>query len=437
VTVTSWTSTVKPVVMIFLVVTLLVISSQGFGQILDKRVLQCKETCKSLYWAQEIDSSLKACRRACDDGFNSETCNDTYADVELSEAYKRGCSAYRNSINVDIANIDVQDDIPTIFSRLDNFFQAPFPTFPTLNFQRDNNNMMKIFPDGIFGRKDDDIDPFSSGEGEGIFNRLHEQMASLINSIPLPQMSGARSWRLRPFQMQNSGEMTIVRSGPGYHTEKHYNIGPNGELTQKISEDDALKHKNPMDTGVNFDQVELIDPYELVKEQQIKEARNMLEKTELLEPVSNHVNEADEEALIDLQESFNRDFVSSKRYSCSGVNTAWSDWVACLHQKVGIPRWLTAATIALGIVFSIWLCLVIPSSAPKQKVKKTNDPPAEISTAAMKAKEAEASAVNIDEMKLKQEHVLSPPPTYQEVTAGLGMTVNLEPVHEKKQESVA
>ena len=40
-------------------------------------------------------------------------------------------------------------------------------------------------------------------------------------------------------------------------------------------------------------------------------------------------------------------------------------------MRMGLPRWLTAATISLGIVFIIWLCLVIPHNAPKQKVKNT------------------------------------------------------------------
>merc|ERR1719348_283600 len=80
--------------------------------------------------------------------------------------------------------------------------------------------------------------------------------------------------------------------------------------------------------------------------------------------------------------------------TCSSRHMKWSDWVACLHQKVGVPRWLTAATISLGIIFSVWLCLVIPSAAPKQKlralvIKKADKP----SLAAAKAKEAEASAV--------------------------------------------
>ncbi len=37
---------------------------------------------------------------------------------------------------------------------------------------------------------------------------------------------------------------------------------------------------------------------------------------------------------------------------------------------MGLPRWLTAATVSLGVVFAIWLCLVIPHSAPKQRVRE-------------------------------------------------------------------
>merc|ERR1712013_380258 len=54
-------------------------------------------------------------------------------------------------------------------------------------------------------------------------------------------------------------------------------------------------------------------------------------------------------------------------YTCNSDHLKWSDWVACLHARVGVPRWLTAATISLGIVFSVWLCLVIPSPAPSYK----------------------------------------------------------------------
>ena len=112
---------------------------------------------------------------------------------------------------------------------------------------------------------------------------------------------------------------------------------------------------------------------------------------------------------------------------CVCLCRTWSDWVSCLHAKVGVPRWLTAATISLGIIFSIWLCLVIPSTAPKRKVKtlliKGEKPSAAIlkavkeaeDAAAAKAKEAEASGLK------KQDYMVAVinvdlPPTYGDLT---------------------
>merc|ERR1719293_593532 len=106
--------------------------------------------------------------------------------------------------------------------------------------------------------------------------------------------------------------------------------------------------------------------------------------------------------------------------SCSSHHLKWSDWVACLHAKVGVPRWLTAATISLGIVFSVWLCLVIPSSAPKQRIRalviKTEKP----SAALAKAKEAEAASKACEAAGVDPKTVVSVvrvdlPPSYGDV----------------------
>merc|ERR1719219_304038 len=163
-------------------------------------------------------------------------------------------------------------------------------------------------------------------------------------------------------------------------------------------------------------------------------------------------------------------------YTCNSDHLKWSDWVACLHARVGVPRWLTAATISLGIVFSVWLCLVIPSAAPKQRIRalviKTEKP----SAALAKAKEAEAaskaceaagvdpkmvvSVVRVDlppsygevrpaspapSYKSDMGVPASPAPSYRSVAPATkeedaGEKVVIEPVHgeeEKKKESVA
>merc|ERR1719420_42451 len=105
-------------------------------------------------------------------------------------------------------------------------------------------------------------------------------------------------------------------------------------------------------------------------------------------------------------------------YTCNSDHLKWSDWVACLHARVGVPRWLTAATISLGIVFSVWLCLVIPSSAPKQRLRalviKAEKPSAAVATAATaaaKAKEAEAAGFDAKDYVVAVVNV-DMPPTY-------------------------
>merc|ERR1719317_1407071 len=97
--------------------------------------------------------------------------------------------------------------------------------------------------------------------------------------------------------------------------------------------------------------------------------------------------------------------------SCSSHHLKWSDWVACLHAKVGVPRWLTAATISLGIVFSVWLCLVIPSSAPKQRLRALVIKAEKPSAAVAKAKEAEAAAFDAKDYVVAVVNV-DMPPTY-------------------------
>merc|ERR1711973_485763 len=105
---------------------------------------------------------------------------------------------------------------------------------------------------------------------------------------------------------------------------------------------------------------------------------------------------------------------------------------------------------------SLWLCLVIPTTAPKRKVKtlfiKGEKPSVAVikaaeSAAKAKAKEAEAAGFNPGEYMVAVINV-DMPPTYGEVTPGSPAPsyrsvdtettrVALEPVHGKKEESNA
>ena len=100
----------------------------------------------------------------------------------------------------------------------------------------------------------------------------------------------------------------------------------------------------------------------------------------------------------------------------------WSDWASCLHFKLGVPRWVMTTSICMGIIFLLWLCLVIPSNAPKQRVKATTP------DVVNNAKEIEAMAVVSGKKEALAQDL---PPSYDDVT---NLSVKLEPVHETKKE---
>lgn len=316
---------------------------------------------------------------------------------------------------------------------------------PFEEFEETPRMSMPRFPGNFLGERDRDED-FDFG---GLFDQLTNQVMS-------SQFS--RSWS--PFGHPEVGKLTVIKAGPGFHDEKHYDIGPNGKLTE-ISEipihKDALEHENPMDVHFNSNDVEVFH----TEDKPTVKVTGEIEKQEeeiASEPVMDvwaveEDNEASEEPELKAGESVefqpkNLPFLAVLRntveenermsqqllqryrtlaeqeyrddYTCNSDHLKWSDWVACLHARVGVPRWLTAATISLGIVFSVWLCLVIPSAAPKQRIRalviKTEKP----SAALAKAKEAEAAskaceAAGVDPRTVVSVVRVDLPPSYGDV----------------------
>merc|ERR1712025_807935 len=227
---------------------------------------------------------------------------------------------------------------------------------------------------------------------------------------------------------------------------------------------DALEHSNPMDSHFDSEDVEVFtvpheditktesaaevvenvdaapvmdvrgleeqEPLESVKDELKEESRASAEEWEVEElPYLSVLRNSVEERARDWSEKMLERYrsLAESEYldnECSSRNLSWSDWVSCLHAKVGVPRWLTAATISLGIIFSLWLCLVIPSTAPKRKVKTLFIKGEKPSTAVMKAaevaakaKEAEANGFNPGEYMVAVINV-DMPPNYLDVTPG-------------------
>merc|ERR1711962_1454470 len=386
-------------------------------------------------------------------------------------------------------------------------------------FGDEDEDAEEFIQESLFGHKDDDIEPF--GGFEGLFEQINNHMGRLMSAMP-QQLGGVRG--MLPFgQPTEMGKLTVIKAGPGFHEEKHFDIGPNGKLTEvePIQMHDALEHANPMDTHFNSNDVEVFhdkdedvaknsEPAitevesEKVEKEPVMDVRGLedqepeLPKAEVVQTVEDFGakeypflsvlrNTVEENERISQQILSKYRAMAEEEYlddnSCSSHHLKWSDWVACLHAKVGVPRWLTAATISLGIVFSVWLCLVIPSSAPKQRLRalviRTEKPSATLAkakeaeaaasaaTAAAKAKEAEAAGFDAKDYVVAVVNVDMPPtygdcgpapgspaPSYKSDMAGpvvpgspapsyksvdipvekeeKGEKAELEPVHEKK-----
>merc|ERR1719427_1632135 len=386
-------------------------------------------------------------------------------------------------------------------------------------FGDEDEDAKEFIQESLFGHKDDDIEPF--GGFEGLFEQINSHMGRLMSAMP-QQLGGVRG--MLPFgQPTEMGKLTVIKAGPGFHEEKHFDIGPNGKLTEvePIQMHDALEHANPMDTHFNSNDVEVFHDKdedvaknsesaitetesEKVEKEPVMDVRGLedqepeLPKAEVAQTVEDFGakeypflsvlrNTVEENERISQQILSKYRAMAEEEYlddnSCSSHHLKWSDWVACLHAKVGVPRWLTAATISLGIVFSVWLCLVIPSSAPKQRLRalviKAEKPSAAVAkakeaeaaasaaTAAAKAKEAEAAGFDAKDYVVAVVNVDMPPtygdcgpapgspaPSYKSDMAGpvvpgspapsyksvdipvekeeKGEKTELEPVHEKK-----
>merc|ERR1711936_458825 len=204
----------------------------------------------------------------------------------------------------------------------------------------------------------------------------------------------------------SGGKMYIMESGPGFHEEKTYDIGPNGKMT--LIENDSIDRNNPLDEKtVEENEVEVFEPKtdilnqidqqlaKMIVEEEKEESRQTHPKLINIEPIFREGPRLPETGLR------SRDLC----YSHS-QNMKWSDWASCLHFKLGVPRWVMTTSICMGIIFLLWLCLVIPSNAPKQRVKATTP------DIVNNAKEIEAMTVVSDKKEILAQDL---PPSYDDV----------------------
>jgi len=204
--------------------------------------------------------------------------------------------------------------------------------------------------------------------------------------------------------VHGGGKLVVIKSGPGYHSERTYRLGPDADIEKILVEssmNDMMNHQNPMEQFFQKDQVEVFDPLA---------AKEKADGNAEIKPASFGFIDTDPWGLIKTQLGLKDDAKESPvasapadrepkvvdldgprlpetglrsrhhqvfRFSAADVcmikprsQMTWNEWFNCLHIRMGVPNWLLVATVALGVIFTLWLCLVIPSNAPKQKVRK-------------------------------------------------------------------
>merc|ERR1712127_314084 len=270
------------------------------------------------------------------------------------------------------------------------------------------------------------------GMPRGIFGQSSRQevnqgfgFSSLLNHLTNNIMSSQASESWSPFgESQHDGKLTIIKAGPVFHKDEP-KMDPDAEIFEvtKSAKTQSMESTSEpvMDVWAEEEETKKDEPIETAKAPEVESFEFSAKHLPYLAVLRNSVEESErmsEELLNRYRAMAEREYRDD--YSCNSDHLKWSDWVACLHARVGVPRWLTAATISLGIVFSVWLCLVIPSSAPKQRIRalviKTEKP----SSALAKAKEAEAcskacEAAGVDPCSVVSVVRVDLPPSYGEV----------------------
>lgn len=296
-----------------------------------------------------------------------------------------------------------------------------------------------------FGPMDGPLD----GHMGHMFRRMNNQMNQMLSSMKssMSSMMSKDPFEDMPALGTNGGKMYIMESGPGYHKEKSYDIGPNGKMT--LINNDMIDRSNPLDEqSTDENEVEVFEasPENQVWNQIDKQFAKMIEEDDLkirdtnpnminIEPIFHTMDRKNVEGPRLPETGLrSRDARRDLCYSHS-QDMKWSDWTSCLHFKLGVPRWVMTTSICMGIIFLLWLCLVIPSNAPKQRVKSTETTPDILNPKeieANNAKEVEAMTIVVSEKKEDLSQDL--PPAYDEVA---NLSVQLEPVHETKKKPVA
>jgi len=443
-------------------------------------------------------------------------CNLTYHDGE-AEACADGCRWQNESGGRPIARsglgqiINLGDnggltitlggmpEMPRMPEGLSNLFnQVNDMVNDQIRVQHGNLQQMLGRSEGAEQRMQHD----TSGDGlfGNIFGSMHQSMQDMMKGFLGSHFGGVANEERRTEDgklIHSGGELVVIKSGPGFHEEKKYMLGPNADIekildsnmndmfsvssnlvdespdsdavqesilpaklgqefepsstelndidpledlmeidseegkpAESVSEDDMLEvlppviknliekqeriitqimkkenfgdihpkiadlmvnHQNPMEKYVDRGEVEVFGNPEMSKDAEVASnalfadsdpwgiINEGLEGPKLPETGLKSRQLEKNEEIQDLNKKMEQvfgqhhqpRFIYVDRDVCAQERSkmSWGDWFNCLHVRMGLPNWLLVSTVSLGVIFTLWLCLVIPSNPPKQKVR--------------------------------------------------------------------
>jgi len=255
-----------------------------------------------------------------------------------------------------------------------------------------------------------------------MFDQMQQQMQSMMRNAM--HEGGEPSSSPGSHDEDPHGRMVVFRSGPGFSSKKTYDFGPDGVVTKtetngdRIGGDMIARH-NPLERYFDSSEVDVLEDNKVDDDERSTEkdddvsfeedffasaadsSSSSSEEPRKEEDIDHEIRDIIQDRVREMQaiesdasrlasatvrgydfegprlpdeglRSGIRDHVLRilrRQDICGRDDTSWSEWVSCLHLRMGLPRWLTAVSLSLGVVFVIWLCLVIPQNAPRQRLR--------------------------------------------------------------------
>jgi len=337
--------------------------------------------------------------------------------------------------------------------------------------QAEEKMIAEPFEPFVINNKPLEIGNEEGGTFGGIFQAMQNQMQNMVQNI---FKNGDGNDIISEQRDENGklihggGELVVIKSGPGYRSTKKYHLGPDADIEKILMNtdmNDMMNHKNPIEQFLQHDQVEVFDP-EKAKAEADEKNRN---DNAAIRPASS-IFDTDPWGLIKKQLGLSKDDIDNSmeleepRLPETGLRSrhlkiedsrsgnsdnlhevfrfdtvdvcmmdrakqSWSEWANCLHVRLGVPNWFLVITVAMGVIFTLWLCLVIPSNAPKQRIairQPKNIDTKELEANAMASVIMTSSQVNMDQK-------VDLPPSYEDIVS---TKVPPPPQNEKEVEAL-